>query len=85
MLLVVALAYNAVISASLDPATWRVAGVLQPYAVIIVVVGTCSSIARRRPARSATPVRPLIALGRNAFIYVGSQVLVSCRRICLRP
>ncbi len=46
VLMVVGLAYNAILAWSVDVATWRVTGVLQLYAVLVVLMGLLHLVAR---------------------------------------
>jgi predicted acyltransferase len=46
VLMVVGLAYNAILAWSVDVATWRVTGVLQLYAVLVVLMGLLHLVTR---------------------------------------
>lgn len=80
VLLVVGLGYNAIIDGSLDPATWRFTGVLQLYAVLVLVVGALHRFVRT--PRGWMGVTAVVGAAHLAFLLLWQR---SCLGATLTP
>lgn len=71
VLLVCGLGYNAVMAGSVDPATWRLTGVLQVYAVLVLVVGLLHQLVRG--PRGWVAVTAAVAVGQTALLWTWQE------------
>jgi heparan-alpha-glucosaminide N-acetyltransferase len=68
VLLLCGLGYNAIMAGSVDLGTWRVTGVLQIYAVLVLVVGALHRFVRG--PRGWMAVTAVVVLGQAAFLWI---------------
>jgi predicted acyltransferase len=80
VLLACGLGYNAVMAGSLDLATWRVTGVLQVYAVLVLVIGLLHRFVRT--AAGWIAVTAAVAAGQAVFLWLWQS---SCPGGALTP
>jgi heparan-alpha-glucosaminide N-acetyltransferase len=67
VLLLCGLGYNAIMAGSVDPATWRLTGVLQIYAVLVLVVGVLHRFVHG--PRGWIAVTAVAVVGQTAFLW----------------